>query len=733
MNNEATDDTYKKVAKEKEATTSGIATNNSDEAPPPPASENELIKHIEDKDTARIIAELLHGQRIASVYIDARSGGVFFGGEAHITGDVVGRRQVKQTLKQANEIYADTIAGRVLGEDLGKTRNVYVKPSLYDRACRVLSEKQVLILRGQAHWGKWTTALHLFLSLQVEEILELKPDVVLDDILSFEVGERKGYLVDTLAPDSAQKLSPTVLNRISECLRKKDCYLVITVDSRVSLSKTALSNNLVIWNELPDSTQVLQAHFGWYLTDRDELAQALELSKTNEVRQLLGTHLMPGEVDRLAELLTNVVHSELELAEALSRFESRALQRVEEWFESHTELEKRTFMISLAVLSGASYQSVSSADERLQSLIRPTPVEDESPDTQFIFGSRSQRVQDACAHFSQGYEETEFGRSPVEILELDNPTFQPAVLHYIWNEYGRLRKPLVDWLKELGIQANFDVRTRVAAAVGELSKYNFGYIKGEILLPWANHQDKKARAAAAFALGIPAWEGEFAPQVLGLLHHWSTLRNNWKLNWAAAAAYGSLVGLRFPDIALRDLHSIAQAKDLRLFAVLNRSVINLIQAGQVEPDYYFKVLDALIAWTSPPIDKIVALTGLLIFLDLVLDVKTEAVPDAEKWPALLWLSQEDTAYRERITSLWRRALNTKLARKPALETLRQLLRVVDDDARLYFPTEQIIRELARQGVEREQERLRYHLNRWAMDSKEQSTSADRLLRALNDV
>ena len=709
-----------------------MSADDSNESPPPQFSESDLIEHIGDTDTARVIAELLRGQRIAAVYIDARSGGVFFSGEAHITGDVVGRRQIKQPLNPPVGTYAEIIAGRVLEEDLEKIRNVYVKPPLYSQAYRILKEKKVLVLWGQAHWGKWSTALYLLLSLRVEQIFEIRPDVVLDDILSFEVGDRKGYLVDTLAPDSAQKMSPTILNHLSKRFAEQDSYLVITVDSRVSLSKAALRSYLIVWNNVPDSRQLLKTHLNWYLTDQDGLAQALELSKSDEVQSLLSTHLLPGEIDILATLLADVVHGKIELDDALSRFESRALQQVEEWFEHHKDLEERTFMISVAILNGASYQSVFSAAERLQALIRPASTEDGSPpDISAIFGSRSWRVREACAHLSQGYEETEFGRSPVKIIELDNPSFQPAVLHYVWDEYDRLREPLVDWLRELGIHASSDVRMRAAAAVGELSKYSFGYIKEKILLPWANYQDKRARASAAFALGIPAWEGGVAPQVLGLLHHWSTLRNNWRLNWTAAAAYGGLVGLRFPDIALRDLYNIAQVKDLRLFAALHRSVANLFYAGRVEPDYYFKVLNALIDWTNPPVDQIVALTGLLIFLNLLSEIEIEAIPDAKKWPVLLWLSQKEAAYREKVTVLWRRALNTKPARKRALETLKRFVQMADEDARLYSPLEQILKEIAQRGTKRERERLRYYLNRWATNPKERSASAGRLLGVLD--
>jgi len=697
------------------------------EAPARPASEEELVKEIKDKDVARIVAELLRGQQIASVYIDARSGGVFFGGETRITGDVVGRGQVKRAVAPPSGVLAEAALSRVLREELAKVRAVYMAPLLHAQAQRILAEKHVLILWGQAHWGKWTTALHLLSALHAEEIFEIKPDVDLEGLRSSELESKRWYVIDTLAPESAEKLNAFILTRLSSRLRDQHSYLVVTTDSRVSLSKEALSNYLVVWSEIPDRARLLEKHLAWYLTDKGRLARAHELSQADAVQQLLGTHLLPGEVDRLAELLAGVARGELELEEALARFEARARQQVEAWFEAHTGLEERTFMLSLAVFNGANYQAVIEADERLQSLIKLPPAEDKPPVTDSVFSStRSRRLKETCAHLVQGYEEAEFGRSPVELIVLDNPTFQPAVLHYAWHEYDRLRRPLLDWLRDLGFHPSFDVRARAAAAVGELSKHNFGYVRGEVLLPWANHRDSRARAAAALALGIPAWEGEFAPQVLGLLHHWSTLRNNWRLCWTAAAAYGGLVGLRFPDTALRDFHAIAQAEDLRLFRVLSRSMANLFEAGRLVPDYYLNVLDALIAWTADPKAKIVTLTGLLIFLELTLEARVEAELEGETWPTLLWLAGEDEIYREQIIALWRRALNTKSARKPALEALHQWLLTVDDDTRLYLPIEQVIVTLATQGTEREKERLRFYLDRWASYPKEKSESATKV-------
>ena len=720
------------------------------EAPPPPVSEKELIEEIKDKDVARIVVELLRGQQIASVYIDARSGGAFFGGEARVTGDIVSGERIHKT-KFAGPVSGPVHTGsgaihsgtsqregvvvgveRVLREDLTKIRLVYVASPTYEQARQVLAEKHVLILWGQAHWGKWTTALHLLSALHAEAIFEINPDVNLEDLRSSEIESKRGYVIDTLAPDSAEKLNVFVLNRVSSRLIEQHSHLVVTVDGRVHLSKEALSGYLVASSDVPDRGQLLEKHLAWYLTDADKLARAHELSQTEAVQHLLSTHLLPGEIDRLAELLAGVARGGLKLEEALARFKAHARQQVEAWFEAHTDLEERTFMLSVAVLNGANYQAVVEADERLQSLIKPPSAEGELPVTDLVFGrTRSQWVKTVCAHPVQGYEEAEFGRSPVELIVLDNPTFQPAVLHHAWHEYDRLRRPMLDWLRDMGFHPGFDVRTRAAAAVGELSKYNFGCIRREVLLPWANNQDSRARAAAALALGIPAWEGEFAPQVLGLLHHWSTLRNNWRLCWTAAATYGGLAGLRFPDTALRDFHTIAQAEDLRLFRVLSRSVANLFEAGRLVSDYYLKVLDALIAWTANPKAKIVTLTGLLIFLELALEAKIEADPEGRVWPTLLWLARENEVYQDRVISLCCHALNTKAARRRALEVLRQWLLIVDDDTRLYPAVEQIIIVLATQGTNRERERLRFYLDRWASHPKEKSESAAKVLSALS--
>jgi hypothetical protein len=708
-----------------------------DEAPTKPASEEDLLKEIEEEeeeeeDVAQLVSELLRGQKIASVYIDARSGGAFFSGKTEVSGDVVGRNQVKGKAPSASSTLAEAGVGRVLSKELAKAHAVYVEPPPFAQAKRILGKRRVIVLWGQAHVGKWTTALHLLSVYHPEEIYEINPDIEMEKLRSLEFEPGKGYVIDTFAPEDAEDINSFFLKHLSRQLEGKHCHLVVTVDSRVSLSREKLDDYLVVWQDVPNRDQLLDKHLNWYLSDEKRLAKAHELKEDGTVQHLLGTHLLPGEIDRLAELLAEAARGELELEQTLTRFEAHAREQAAKWFKTHTDPQKRTFMLSLAVFSGANYQAVVEADDKLQSQIGLSPMEDESTVADTVFGSpRSRRLEEAGAHLVQGYEEAEFGRSSVELVTLDNPAFQPAVLHYAWHEYDRLRKPLLDWLQDLGTDPSFNVRARAAAAIGELSKYNFGYVRRQVLIPWANHRDDRARAAAALALGVPVWEGELAPQVLGLLNHWATLRNNWRLCWTAAVAYGGSVGLRFPDIALGSLRTIARAEDLRLFRALSQSTANLFESGKFAPDYHLKVLDALDTWTSDSKDNLVTLSGLLIFLQLAVKAKVDTEPEGETWPTLLWLAREDEVYRERITALWRRALNTKSVRKRALDVLKEWLLTIDDDTRLYSTLEEIITLIATQGTEREENRLRFYLDRWASHPKEECQSAAKALAALD--
>ena len=713
-----------------------------EEEQPRSVSEEELAELIQDKEATSILGELIHNQKLVSAYIGARSGGVFFGSPARVSGDVVGRDQVKTThgthfhgpvyIGRIQHVLDYTQAtftvGRVLNADLAKVHAVYVATDTYQRAHQVLQDQHLLVLWGQARRGKWTTALHLASEFHPDAVFEISPDIDLEDLLnSSSIENQCSYVIDTLAREKAEKIKSSHLKRLSKMLEKQQSHLIISVNSDVSLPNGNLSGFFIPWEQVPEPAIVLDRHLALYLTAPTLLAKAQELSRTDEVQRLLTSHLLPGEVDQLAELLSESAQGKLALDKALGRFEIRAKEQVQEWFDQHEDVGKYTFMLAMAVFSGARDQIILKADDHLKQLIRP-PRKEELERSIFDIEIDPEEVR---AHTASGYEDTEYGRSRVETIELDNPVFQPAVLAHVWGKYRRLRGTLLDWLRPYGLHSNFNARARAAVAVGELARHDFGLVRERVLLPWAKSQDGHARAAAGLALGVPAWDGKYAPRVLGLLHHWATLKNNWRLQWTAATAYGGIVGLRFPDIALRDLYTIAGANDSRLYGVISRSVANLFEAGQLVPDYYHKVLDSLLSWTSVKF-KLVRLTGILIFLELAANSKTDVASDEapDTWPTLLWLTHEDEGYREAVITLLRRALAAKPSHKAALDILRRWLLQADKGTYLQASVECIVMTLALQGKQRERDRLLFYLNRWAYHPKEPSRSAKHVLTSL---
>jgi hypothetical protein len=675
-------------------------------------------------------------QATARVYVDNRQFGNYFEGEATVWGSVAGRDYGKWTKAVSGDI-----VGKILIENIEKVRSVYVETDSYDRASSVLTEKHILVLSGHPNFGKQTTAVSLLSSLSQGEVFELNP--ALDNLKNLECEEKKAYLIDTLIPgdENKQRIDSYVLKSLSHKFKQNDSYLIITVDSRWHFSQEILDDYILNWQTLPKREIVLKKHLKWYLKERSTQEEIESLLQADLVQSLLNDKLLPGDLDRLAELLAKVLREELDPEEAISRFSIRVRQQVESWFQEHSDLNERVFFITLAVLSGSKSQAIEESSAQLQSLIKPKSNKDEETEIDLFFGTtRSSFLKKLCASLDKGVENTNHGLSSIEIIKLDNSAFQPAILSYVWHEYSRLREPILSWLNELGAHKSLEVSSRAAAAVGELSKYDFTTVLEKTLQPWANSLDERLRKLAALSLSIPVMDSNLAPQVLALLHHWCGLNNNFSLRWTATVAYGGYVGLRFPDIALRDLLKIAKSGNdsgsEQLFFMAAKSITTLFQAGKFIPGQYFKVLSEIHQWIEQAKFEREKVLGAFVFLLLAHDAKISLDSENNNLPTLLWLlweekeqltqnSDAERAYEGTIVSLLKRSLNLKPTRKIVLEELHSWCKLADCDRRWYPVLGGIFYQLIIQGNEHEKHRFFYYLERWS--SVEKTKTASKIL------
>ncbi len=701
---------------------------------PATPSEDRLGDLVRDPELRQELGSLQQLKGIIERFIDTRS--VIFLGETHIHRDFVARDQYRG-VTAAGTVETPFAAEHVLAEDLARVRAVYVRPPAYDHAQRVVTNQHLLILRGRPHIGKWTTALHLGAEiLRAERIIQIDPDLRLGDFLKADaLEERACYVTETLTPDSARGLTEFLIKQLRRTLQAQRSHLILCTDANAPLAREPLEGYLVEWSEVPPADQVLDSHLRFYLADPDELKTAQDLVRSDEVQAALSQHLLPRELDRLAGLLAQVARNEITLDRALAQFEARVESQVRNWFDTHEDPDQLALMVTLAAFSGARYHEVMAAHKQLLELVNPQEItESEAPPPSVFASRRRRRLEECHAHLEPASEEREFGRSQTEVVVFDNPTFQPAVLAYIWDEFDELRPPLLSWLASFGT-APFSLRARAAAAAGELGKHDFVTILDTVVRPWANSPMSRARDAAALALGILAWFPDRTAEVRGLLNHWVSLRDNWRLRWTAAAAHGSLAGLRFPETALRNLFTIIADGDPRLLGVVSRSIAFLFEAGDAAPEFSHKVLKTLAVWTEDK-TRLTRLVSLLIFLDLagLQEPGDTAADQAEAWPRLLRLSHDEDELRGVTTTLLRRALSEKVTRRPALDTVHEWLKQADGDTDLETAIIGILRGIATEGDARERQRLHYFLNGWANDRVSPLPAAAQVLRELgNDL
>ena len=677
----------------------------------------------------------------ASVYVDNRRFGNYFEQDATVFGSVAGR----DSGKWAKALSGDVV-GKILIENIEKVSSVYVETVSYTQASFVLRDKHILVLSGHQNFGKQTTAVHLLSSLSDCEVFELNP--ALDNLGMLECEANQAYLIDTLTPGEGnqQKLDSYVLKRLSHKFKQNNSYLVITVDSSWHFSQRTLDDYILNWQSIPERQIILKNHLKWYLKNQ-YIENIDSVLQTDLVQSLLNDKLLPGDLDRLAELLAKVIRDELDLEEALSRFSVRVQQQVESWFNEHSKLNERVFFITLAVLSGSKSQAIEESSTHLQSLIQPKSDqqnEEKNKETDYFFGTtRSSFLKGLYASLDKGVENTNHGLSQIEIINLDNSVFQPAIISYVWNEYSRLREPILLWLKELGSHKNFDVSSRAAAAIGELSKYDFTTVLEKTLQPWANSEDERLRKLAALSLSISVMDSNLAPQVLALLSNWCGLKNNSYLRWTATVAYGGYVGFRFPDIALRNLLKIVkstnESEDEQLFFPAAESIITLFQSGKFISDQYFNVLSEINQWIEQAKSNSEKVSALIVFLLLACEAKISLDSENNELPTLLWLiweekqqlgqnSDAEQTYEKKIVSLLRYSLilNPK-TRKFILEQLGTWCELADNDRRWYPVLGTIFYQLIIQGNQHEKDRIFSYLKRWSSTS----ITANKIYRKLS--
>lgn len=719
-------------------------------------AQEQLKNRAENQDYLRVLNTF--GGNIPQIFIDhvAVTGDMHMGGRAAPAGEVYPPPQ-----RDSADVSPTEIA---------KVQRVYQRHKTFPHALVKLRDEHCVVLRGKLGVGKRAAAIRLAVELAgaAVTIRELSADDDLAAQVKAFVQKSGGvFLVDGLLAAQGKALKPLAARNVMAALRQQDCYLIVCARPDVPFPGDL---PVITLDPLPsDAAKTLvEAHLAYYGSfNPAEVQTALA---HNDVQATLNAGLSPAQADRLAHQIADALESDRPLDEALHGFAAATDEEVRGWFdEACDDLGDCAFRIALAVFSGARYTAVYDAARALELKLKPPllpPTAEEKPATgpasPFAKKRRSAMLEKARAHIIMRTVPTDYSdHAAVEVVELDDAAYSPALLKYIWTEYDDLRRPLLEWLTHFAVDAPQDLRLRAAAAIGALAALDFHTIQARVLRPWAfveaADSDERRRRFQALgnALGILIWNDARADEVLGLLRAWLE-DGNETARWAAARAY-TQVGLRYPREAMNQWRTILESESslqLRLtpdFGIilphpLHMSVIDAIVSlflRAVELPHrlrpvYEQALEGLSAWVEADAKEDGSeQIGLPLFLALTAIgmPPDNGGDDPEQWPsAMLTIvgTQPDSTYRRILAGLIRRAVRHPIRQSQGLAVLRSWTEAADRDEWLEQTLAAVLAEwLALPGAgERERGLLRMHLGRWANLPKTPLAVAGRLLHTL---
>jgi hypothetical protein len=600
----------------------------------------------------------------------------------------------------------------------------FVCPGCFAPADATLQSRGLLLLRAKPGWGRETIALKLLHEHCKGELRKLDAETFLPRSGLPEVEEQHGYVVDALEPRHVRWLRITYLETLSQHLQKRGALMVMVLDYPAPLRGGDFQNYLVDGGEPAPTPAVVGNHLRWQLKPLlenvgDVDRRASELLDHEQVGTVIAELSSSSASDLVAFAtdLAGAYRSSETIGKIVHRHSRSVASRFVEWFDGQTDIEQRALVIALAVFQGMPLHIVGRTARLLADRIR----EAENPDPEHVrrtlFGSpMRERLAAASAEIFSGAETTLYGQIDVELVRFRNGALGPLVLEHVWDEHEHAHAVVRDWLRDLGIDPDPAVRARAGAAVGLLSRREFGHMQEHVVKPWADYGDFDRQQAAVAALLVLSSKPVHSGLVRKLILDW--LRP-YQPTSRRATAIAALASVRVLPLQ-RTLSELRRA--VRDEPELIGPTADALTQLFVLPESQGPVLAALLSWSSTMranLRHTAHLAGLWIAKESHVKVATASAEPT--WPAMVSLGEE-TEHRVKLFGI---LCDAPFTSERAYGLIRQWVRLAGRDPNFLPPLRSFLAAVVTETNNAVS--LRWYLDRWRKDTRVPKTVLDELI------
>lgn len=558
----------------------------------------------------------------------------------------------------------------------------FVPPPGFDKLTVTVRSHRLVVIRGKTGRGKASALLQALTEILPDEapIMRLEPGTDLTALSCERLPSGAAVVLYDLSGRDVAKLDSFTVERLTAELEQHDCRLGLTISDDVAL-RPASRLAVVELSTGPTPRQVFDKHLAALLVSAP--AARAQLLDDPEVRKLLEEQFANpatlNQAAQLAEALSQAKDDPAPAATVRKRLNAHASEECVQWFRDLPGLRAHCMAIALAVLNGLPRETVSSAADRLETLIAPPPdLVGPSPVSNPFAPATGVTLSVLRAEATSSVTSAGTRAVPIMALRFEHAEYPGWVLQHVWREHDSARHAVVTWLSELGGHDNRSVRVRTATAVGVLGLDAFDFICGQIIGGWAQDEDPDVRDSAAIALGVPASDTRLEDTVRTLVQGWSTTGNGL-LQATAARTYGESAGLARPSTSLRQLATLAEAKDIDVAIAVAISLGEMVMQGTAA--LAGRVLAEVDRWIRQS-NRERRLVGRLAFLQMTYlrgapTALGERPGSNESLPTLLLLAIGYPKLTDQLALLWADGLNSADVHRLVGDSLSAWARAVD--------------------------------------------------------
>lgn len=439
--------------------------------------------------------------------------------------------------------------------EIDKVKSVYVEsPRFTDYVTRAMNERLIIII-GNAHTGKYATALQISQKLAVEhEDLKIRSLRFSDDasLIDFVENEKcpvnsvfvaqDGFAVPGLGIAEIQRHAHYLVSLLIE----HNNFVIITADSGMLVESEIPEQFKIELSSLStsDLQKVLKKHLMHY--DLSDASKSILEEKKQQIVSALRT---PHAIDRLFQIISRrPVITAPEVDDILSKISNTVLD-AKLWFQS-LGVNQRYYAMLVALCRELDRNQLWVVYEKIVLALRSKKV---NIDTPLNFSEEELRSSTYTVL-------TEVGS-----LEFQDTVYRDQVFLQIKEAYLQQFKYLLPVFSEIVLNnssnqnsQNRDMRISLAIAVGEIAKTSWVESFTGILDVWANHPEITVKSAVAHAIRQTATEKARQKDISSILSRWKSSPNS-NLRWVSAAMCERLYPI-MPQESLVALNELSNDK-----------------------------------------------------------------------------------------------------------------------------------------------------------------------------